>query len=336
MTTEVSPQVLAAFHQFDSDGNGMIDAAELAGVLKRLDAKTFDDEKCKVLFEAADADMDGLVDLQEFITWLFKDPNAQKVLDALDRDRMTRMGTLLLSIDLPWMKENVDQSAFNLAVLSIVRKDGTTELEADIFTVDADANTLPMAHALLSVEASQVPASVRLAARGDDVVLKDASCAPLLYSALAAGCSQLEVINAEWGERTLAACESALPEAKVTKLSLAFARITEEEAVMRIMDSIDEESTLESMDLSNNTVGLQGLAAVHEAVKRCLAINTVLLYNIGPWLEGDGLGCRRKAEDEDVVLLEALRDTLKSRGGRIQNEAFNDGDVCDYSTKIDS
>lgn len=235
------------------------------------------------------------------------------------------MGTFLLTIDLPWMKESVEQTDFFSAVTSLRTQDGS------FFKVDAAANSLPLAHALLSVDPASVPetASVEPAA---GAMLSDSSCAPLVYAALSAGCTELSVSNAEWGERTITAFEQGLLNSRVATLSLAFARINDGQVVERIMDSVDKGSALHTVDLSNNVVGLDGLAAVHEAVLRCPSLLTVLLYNIGPWKDGDGLGCRRSPDDEDMQLLKEIYDALKERRGRIQNEAFNEGNICSFNT----
>jgi len=321
--SKVSPQILAAFHQLDANRDGMIEPTELAAVLKRLNSASFNDDSIKVLFEAADADKNGMIDLEEFVNWLFNDSQAEEMLDALDRDRMARMASILLSIDLPWMKLPVDQNEFSRAVTTLLRKEGS------IFTVGAEANTLPAAHALLSVDEADMPDFACIEA-ASDCVLKDATAAPLLYASLAAGCKQLQVMNTEWGERTVSAIEHGLVGACVERLSLCSAGICDEEVMVRILDSIGDDMVLRLVDISNNVVGMSGLRALHDAVLRCPKLLSVFLYNIGPWTDGDGLGCRRSSDAEDVLLLEEIRQTIMNRGGQIQNEAFNEGDICDY------
>jgi len=329
--TTVSPQILAAFHQLDANRDGMIEPDELAAVLKKLNSTSFNDDSIKVLFEAADADKNGKIDLEEFVNWLFHDAKAEEMLGALNRDRMARMSSILLSIDLPWMKVAVDQNEFSNAVTMLCRKEGS------VFRVGAEADTLPAAHALLSVDEADIPDCACIEA-ADGGLLKDATVAPLLYASLAAGCKQLQVINAEWGERTVSAIEHGLVDACVESLSLCNAGIRDEEVIVRILDSIGSDasgavrcdSILSMVDLSNNVVGMSGLRALHDAVLNCPKLLSVYLYNIGPWTDGDGLGCRRNSDAEDVLLLEEIRQTIMNRGGSIQNEAFNEGDICNY------
>lgn len=320
MSQGVSPQILAAFHQFDADGDGLVDPAELAAVLMKLDGSSFNAESCKTLFEAADANKDGKVDLEEFVAWIFHDPKAQQVLDALDRERMSRVGILLLTTDLPWMKESVEQPDFLRAVSRLIRQDGADD--TPIFSVDADANTMAVAHALLSVQSSAVPDKAYIEAT-KDAKLTDASAAPLLYAALAAGCKELHVVNTEWGERTVLAFETALPSSRVEAISLSSAAIGDEEFVVRIMNSIDADTaSLHTVDLSNNAVGLDGLRAVQDALQRCPSLRTVGLLNIGPWADGGGIGSRGSGSEEERSMLQAVHSILKERGGSITNEAF--------------
>lgn len=325
-----SPQILAAFHQLDTNRDGMIQPAELAAVLKKLNATSFNDDSIKTLFEAADADKNGMIDLEEFVNWLFHDAaKGEEMLDALNRDRMAKMSATLLSIDLPWMKLSVDQNEFSQAVATLFRKEGS------LFSVGAEVDTLPAAHALLSVDEADIPDCACIEA-ADGGLLKDASVAPLLYASLAAGCKQLQVINAEWGERTVSAMEHGLAGACVERLSFCNAGIRDEKVIVQLLDSIDGDMGLNMVDLSNNVVGMSGLRALHEALLSCPKLLSVYLYNIGPWTDGDGLGCRRNSDAEDVLLLEEIRQTIMKRGGQIQNEAFNEGDICNYAKDTSS
>lgn len=65
-------QVMAAFKAWDTDGNGTISEDELKGALTKLG---MNDEEVKTCFEQADLNKDGVVDYDEFITWVYDDPN---------------------------------------------------------------------------------------------------------------------------------------------------------------------------------------------------------------------------------------------------------------------
>lgn len=58
-----------AFKTFDLDGNGRISAEELLEVLRRLGEKC-SLESCKKMVRAVDADGDGLIDMDEFMTMM--------------------------------------------------------------------------------------------------------------------------------------------------------------------------------------------------------------------------------------------------------------------------
>jgi len=61
--------VKMAFRLWDKDGSGTIAEGELCEVLKQLNP-SFTDEELQAMFEAADANRDGLVDFSEFVDWI--------------------------------------------------------------------------------------------------------------------------------------------------------------------------------------------------------------------------------------------------------------------------
>merc|ERR1711971_813582 len=88
-----------------------------------------------------------------------------------------------------------------------------------------------------------------------------------------------------------------------------------------LVESIPDDSSLSTLDFSGNVVGLEGLRAINEALIRCPSLREIFLYDIGPWIDGDGLGCRPNAEEE-LTLLPEMCNTVKGKGGVLQNEAF--------------
>jgi len=61
-----------AFKSLDEDGSGKITKDEFLNLMGKLGAH-FDDEDIQLLFQAADANSDGHVDYDEFVSWLFGD-----------------------------------------------------------------------------------------------------------------------------------------------------------------------------------------------------------------------------------------------------------------------
>lgn len=350
MASECHDRVLMAFFDFDINGSGTIDPLELKRVFQKLDPEHFNDALMDRLFEAADANKDGKVDLREFIKWIFSSDDTKAALETLDRERMQKVSSALASVDLPWMKRPVDTTAFNNAILTFIKQseiipsmqeetddgDGSEPFVSagDLFDLGAGTDTLPIAHALLSVSPHALPSQVWLQpserqVSGEivEVPLTDDLGAPLLYASVTAGCESVAVQGAEFGEKMAAALEHALPGSRTRVLSLSSGYIRDEQAVVRIVNAIREDSLLERIDLSNNVVGLFGLFALQAALLRCPTLRHVYLYNIGPWTDGDGLGCRRDPQDDDVVTLVALRNAIKRKKGTMQNEAFHEGDV---------
>jgi hypothetical protein len=62
-------KVQEVFEEWDTDHNGSLSCEELSSVLKALNP-TFTDKSCKLLFDAADTNGDGLVDFEEFLAFV--------------------------------------------------------------------------------------------------------------------------------------------------------------------------------------------------------------------------------------------------------------------------
>jgi len=61
---------MAIFKQFDTDGNGKMDMEEMKKLMKMLHARITDGD-VEAMAKEADANKDGVLDLKEFIHWLF-------------------------------------------------------------------------------------------------------------------------------------------------------------------------------------------------------------------------------------------------------------------------
>lgn len=79
-------EVLAAFRQFDKNGDGGIEKEELRNALNSLD-EAWSASRCDDLFDALDRNKDGFIQYEEFITWVFgagSDANQSDFRAALD------------------------------------------------------------------------------------------------------------------------------------------------------------------------------------------------------------------------------------------------------------
>jgi len=63
-------QVEVKFHLFDFNKDGVIDRSELGEVLQYLDRKLWDNGRIDRLFGVLDTKSDGVIDLDEFASWL--------------------------------------------------------------------------------------------------------------------------------------------------------------------------------------------------------------------------------------------------------------------------
>jgi len=67
---EATEKLKAVFRQWDTDGDGIISREELGRIMKELDP-SFKQDELEVMFQACDANQDGVIDYSEFINWLF-------------------------------------------------------------------------------------------------------------------------------------------------------------------------------------------------------------------------------------------------------------------------
>merc|ERR1712048_1432791 len=58
------------FHEWDRDSNGRFDKAEMFAALHALDPQVFSADNFDAVFEAADADGNGEISVDEFLDWL--------------------------------------------------------------------------------------------------------------------------------------------------------------------------------------------------------------------------------------------------------------------------
>lgn len=68
LTSSQLEELKQSFDTVDSNGDGWIVATEFVGLLQRLDPQLSRDE-CLLAFEATDADGDGSISFEEFMTW---------------------------------------------------------------------------------------------------------------------------------------------------------------------------------------------------------------------------------------------------------------------------
>lgn len=65
-------KILECFRKFDKDGDGEISRGELATVLQACDAEFWTDEKVESVLNLVDANGDGAIDVEEFVSWCFE------------------------------------------------------------------------------------------------------------------------------------------------------------------------------------------------------------------------------------------------------------------------
>eukprot|EP00930_Biecheleria_cincta_P101250 TRINITY_DN92880_c0_g1_i1.p1 TRINITY_DN92880_c0_g1~~TRINITY_DN92880_c0_g1_i1.p1 ORF type:complete len:307 (-),score=89.66 TRINITY_DN92880_c0_g1_i1:159-1079(-) len=73
----VSDQILAQFRVFDQNGDGAIDKTELLNVLQSFDKDLWTNERVDATLKAADLNKDGVLQYEEFMKYLEKDPEGE-------------------------------------------------------------------------------------------------------------------------------------------------------------------------------------------------------------------------------------------------------------------
>jgi len=74
--TKAKHVVLDQFTRLDLNGDGVIDRDELGKMLKHLDSAVWSDELIDELLETVDVNKDGLIQMNEFIRWVFGEKEA--------------------------------------------------------------------------------------------------------------------------------------------------------------------------------------------------------------------------------------------------------------------
>lgn len=77
--------VMDQFRKFDLNSDGVIDRSELSKVLRHLDSQLWTDEHISELLEAVDTTKDGLIQLDEFVQWVFGSGDAAESLGLVER-----------------------------------------------------------------------------------------------------------------------------------------------------------------------------------------------------------------------------------------------------------
>eukprot|EP00927_Polykrikos_kofoidii_P012193 TRINITY_DN15245_c0_g7_i1.p1 TRINITY_DN15245_c0_g7~~TRINITY_DN15245_c0_g7_i1.p1 ORF type:complete len:120 (+),score=26.49 TRINITY_DN15245_c0_g7_i1:81-440(+) len=86
---DAQQQVVEVFRLFDQNGDGGIDRDEMANVLQLLDPVVWTDQRIEQMFEAADCNMDGRLQCEEFLAWAFGGDDASESLQTAVNDLHT-------------------------------------------------------------------------------------------------------------------------------------------------------------------------------------------------------------------------------------------------------
>lgn len=93
--------VIDIFKRFDANGDGMISPEELRVVLRSIG--DFTDEKADTIFNECDASRDGMIDVDEFVAWIYGDEEAPVSLGFLamkgDIDKARRLVQMGASVN---------------------------------------------------------------------------------------------------------------------------------------------------------------------------------------------------------------------------------------------
>mmetsp|Transcript_55619 Transcript_55619/g.120100 ORF Transcript_55619/g.120100 Transcript_55619/m.120100 type:complete len:583 (-) Transcript_55619:42-1790(-) len=84
MEDEAKDRILKIFHAFDLDCDGAISREELARLLKALDRERWTDDELEEFLVAADVNGDGLIQYEEFISWVADAGDDNDIVEAGD------------------------------------------------------------------------------------------------------------------------------------------------------------------------------------------------------------------------------------------------------------
>jgi len=104
--------VLDQFHRLDLNGDGVLDRAELAKMLKHLDSGVWSEKLIDELLHSVDVNDKGFIDLDEFVHWVFGGQDTAGLVERCQQHMeacMTHVGDLVaLKGDLLLWRQSID------------------------------------------------------------------------------------------------------------------------------------------------------------------------------------------------------------------------------------
>lgn len=113
----VNSSMLDAFEEWDRDGNGWIDQAELGGLLKKLGVKSNKDQLLAI-FAEIDLNGDGKIQYEEFCAWLCQAPYLEQYFQELLK---IEKESLDLRLDMAHMQTDKDRQQAQRMVFSFTK-----------------------------------------------------------------------------------------------------------------------------------------------------------------------------------------------------------------------
>jgi NIMA (never in mitosis gene a)-related kinase len=136
--------VLEQFNRLDLNGDGVIDREELARMLKHLDSGVWTDELIDELLDAADVNKDSLIQVDEFVRWVFGEKDTSG-LEARCKQDMEACLNCLEKVDLDTLKGSLLhwRQAVDLGCLSVLHPSACVETCDTLAALASEIGQLP-------------------------------------------------------------------------------------------------------------------------------------------------------------------------------------------------